>query len=209
MLANCASIKLSVIDCRDINKFNHSTQANIWLYKNSTLYSSYKEFEEPELIDSLELGQYKFVYTTMFDEKDSFEINVTKNKQYKVTLCTSSFNASLDSSITLFNQLTPGDTGVIIYQSEGCEDYRYDTLRIHMNNKGTIKAQYKSREKIVSQEKLEQIIIFEKQLNRIQEAYCTTFDEYKVSLREKFYIAEDGTCSFYGFDYLKKLLKFE
>ncbi|MBC7495104.1 MAG: hypothetical protein H7221_08870 [Flavobacterium sp.] len=154
-------------------------------------------------IDNLEKGEYVIEYENIYKQIIRKKINL-ENSQTSIELCLDDF---IDTKIsTLFNTLKDGDSLSINIDGAGCFHSFEDKMTFY-RKKGkyfaeTKNAKYKTIVKSIDAEKLNYLILWEKQAKQINkvDGFCTSnaFYEFKLNSVSKFKV-HDGTCNWDGY----------
>lgn len=104
------------------------------------------------------------------------------------------------------DQLEPGDTLKLVYQSQGCFHFERDSIQI-LKSGDTYIYLDGEKERNLQDQHLIEFRQFEERLYKINDNGCTTLDEYVFVLHGKRYLYLDGSCAFDGFDSIVSILR--
>ncbi|WP_298520363.1 hypothetical protein [uncultured Kordia sp.] len=118
------------------------------------------------------------------------------------------FVTETSESITPFiDKLQDGEQFTIHYKSTGCFHNAKETMTFLREN-NSYYVIYKKERKALTDDSIQNIRDFEKQLAQQHSYGCTTVDNYLVIYNDVQRIATDGSCSWNGYGKLKKLFGF-
>ena len=198
-------IEVFLYDCTDDQLYMRHTELKIYRVDTSLVEKVYTSGGKVK-IKRMKEGRYLIQYLNMFGQTQWKDFHVHKRKT-KVYICINELIENNDT--THFEQLLPGDTIKIAYESNGCHHWINSTMLFYYENnvlKGIHEGRFNAKT-IIDELKLNYLITFEKKLNAvsIRLGGCTTTETYLFQKNGALKIhVYDETCSWDGYHGLKK-----
>ena len=150
-----ASLRVNVLYCKSEEK---DTIHLIKIFKSDSLYQtlSLKSNQLDTTLKNLNLGLYRFKYTSIFNEFLSDSILLTKDSLYWKPLCLDDFKNTNNSFRGYIDSLKNNEFFSIEYEAYGCFHWESQKIKIFKRNGQTFSTLYTTkhyREKIIEQAK--------------------------------------------------------
>ena len=176
------------------------------LYRNDTFLRNVEtDYRSLIKLKNLTYGKYKIEYKTIFQKTENVEIELSKEKKYKLELCLDYIDYDSETYEPIINQLKNGESYSIYFYSVGCFHFEYDTLVIRKDDDNFF-AHHKNKIKQLDTNDINELRHFEIELNYMETSGCTTNDHYTLQYKRKKIEISDGSCSWLGFSFLLEKL---
>jgi hypothetical protein len=199
------------IENSDFYDYRQHDLYKIEVYKDNKVFKILEPEEvafslDPNIkLDSIQEGEYSFVYESIFGEKIKKKIKVDDSKTYRISI-----NPDLlikKNKKSIFGNLKNSEAK-LVFESRGCFHQKKDSIEmVNRDNK------YYIRKKNGSLKPIDKTIwaYFVKTENKIREipknGGCTTRDDYIFYHKGKSDTINDGTCEFSIWFSLKDYMK--
>jgi hypothetical protein len=115
------------------------------------------------------------------------------------------FDTTKTHFIPLIDQLEVNESYTVFVKSSGCFNYSLDSFEIkRLKDHYTITLD--TRQKTLTAGDIDSIRKFERELLTVNERGCTTTETYYVYFRNQHWSYRDGSCAWWGFSNLSRLL---
>ena len=197
-------IEVFFYDCGNTQLYNHHVELKIYSI-DTTLLAINLTSNGKSRIRGIVEGNYFMQYYNRYGQVQwkKFYVNKRLNKVY---VCIDELIEN--DSLNNFEQLLPGDTIRIEYESQGCFHWENSDVLFYYEN-GILKGEHTDTTKtvvIIDELKLDYLISFERKLNAVATSIggCTTSETYHFLKNGETKIqVYDETCSWYGYHNLK------
>ena len=141
----------------------------------------------------------------MFGKQEKLNVSVSESKKYSIDLCLDFIDHSKDNYIPVIDRLQENESFEIKMDSHGCFHHSQEKITIRrLQNEFSIT--WGEETKTLTQSDIEAVRKFEIELNYMKDAGCTTADTYVVTYNKESKKITDGSCSWKGYQYLRKQL---
>ncbi|KFF04835.1 hypothetical protein [Flavobacterium reichenbachii] len=172
------------------------------VYKDGKIFKKYERFRKPRiekeiLIDSLDNGEYEFVYLNFLNQSLTRTIEVKENKVYNISIYPdySDYKEFINKSFV--RNLKDNQKVEFYYESSGCfHSFEGNLIVSKRDNK--YYAESRGSSKKLNKKELEAIIQMECELNLLNKGGCTTDDSYIVKFGNEQKQFNDRTCAWEG-----------
>ncbi|MBL7997853.1 MAG: hypothetical protein JNL32_04350 [Candidatus Kapabacteria bacterium] len=197
-----AELIITIKECRVIKGYAYLSELQIM--KNGEHYKTLKpEHDNKLILKNLDIGTYSLTYKTIFNKEETFPVNITQNKRYYASICTTYLDYSKETYKPIIDILKEGEAYSICLSSQGCFHSSDDTL-IVTRRKNTYSISWGKNSKTLSKKDMRVIRNFEIELTHMAGDGCTTTDTYVVEYKGAKQETKDGSCSWRGGYYLKQ-----
>ena len=204
-----STLQVNIKDCREGESSLYNISCK--LFKKDSIIKKFNigfyggEFEYSGIANDLEYGEYRIEYITMFKKTKSVDVKITESKKYNVDLCYNYMDYEAEEYIPFINQLKNGESYLIQFSSQGCFHTSEKEIVIH-KKENKYYLSYKEKENELTENEIEIISHFEKELKYMKSSDCTTIDTYILKYGKKQLKISDGSCMWNGYFHLAKTL---
>lgn len=200
-----SKLKIDFQDCRSLK--SNTKIVHFRVFKDDSIFRSIQVLNEKDLtLSKIPNGIYKIEYVSIFGTSEYETIEINKKGKYSLIACVNKLDTSEIGLTPFVRQINERDTMVIKLHSTGCFHNHFDSLLIYRKDSSLLFAQYNGIEMELSEDDIKLIEEFEFELPYNNGGGCTTVDSYEIEFKTQSIYAFDGSCNWYGFDYLLKSL---
>jgi hypothetical protein len=197
-------LDIQIRDCR--TKSNLDNPTNFRLYKDKKIYGEFEtEYKNKKSISLKKKGKYIIEYKTKFGITETTYVDIKEKKRYKIDLCLEYMDYSKERYIPLITQLKNGEKYTIDYSSQSSYLSSKKSIIIR-KRQNLFFISSGEKEMQLSLEQIESLRHFEIELSHMSKPDCTNIDTYTLSYKDKIIKINDGSCWWYGGEYLLKEL---
>lgn len=177
------------------------------LKKDGELINNYKTeiFENYFKIDSLKPGNYSVEFNSMFKRIEIESINIKDKNIDTLKLCFDKISYESVDHIPFVDKLNENESFEMNIYNRGCFSLGNATMRISKTDNNIIVEANNKKKKLTLKE-LEYLRKFELELINMNYGGCTTVEYYTLKYKDKVLEIKDGSCNWFGYDRLYKLL---
>jgi len=198
-----ASLDIKIQDCRN----GHLEYlGELKILKDGKIFKTLKpEHDSEQKLTGLDLGVYKLVYRSIFEQQVTQEVKITEEREYNVSLCVNFVDYKKEAYKPIINQLKSGESYEVEMLSRGCFHATEESFKITKDAKGFI-VKWGNDSKRLTENDIKAIQRFEIELSLKKGFGCTTVDTYTVTFQGKKQESRDGSCNWDGFIFLHEQL---
>jgi hypothetical protein len=220
------TVKLHLQDCKD--KMAHWHSADTLILHKLPEGTVVRKIVAPSRMgkhtikmQDLPISEYRLTFTNNFEQTVSKQINIKGEPFQTVYVCLDSLQAYSRNTLA---QLQLGDSLVVYYTSIGCYHWAEEKMVLLKTSSGFLAKLYdenghtvvaKGRRNkpaspillnttVLNDKQAAAFVRFENELGWVRPGGCTTSDNYRVESKYGRTEKDDGTCEWWGFDFLKK-----